>query len=136
MIKDTELTPLAEEFDQSFRRNFSRYLAPEFDLALRRFLAKASFCRPYSVSVGTAAVKLVDYNPLRIRVSIYNAGSATVYYGAPRKVTTGSAGDPNAGFPLAASTGIIIDDNTGEIWAISGSAAQDVRIDDVTLESL
>jgi hypothetical protein len=131
-----ELTPLEREFDSAFRRNFSRYLTPDFMLALRRFLAKATLCRPYSVSVGTTPVQLVAFNPARVRVSIFNNGSATVYYGRSNKVNVGSAGSPDAGFPILANTGEILTDTVAEIWAVSGSAAQDVRIDDVTVEGL
>ena len=131
-----ELTPLEQQFDAAFRRNFSRFLGPDFEIALNRFLARGQLVRPYSISVGTSAVKLVDYNPTRIRVSIFNLGNATIFYGVPSKVVVGAAGTPNAGFPLLSNTGIIITDNVGEIWAISGSAGMDVRIDDVTLESL
>ena len=131
-----ELTPLEQEFDSAFRRNFSRFLGPDFEIALNRFLARGSLCRPYSISVGTQAVKLVDYNPNRIRVSIYNLGNAIVYYGVPSKLVVGGAGTPNSGFPIQPSTGIILTDTVAEIWGISGSAGMDVRIDDVTLESM
>lgn len=131
-----ELSPIEQQFDSAWRRNFSRFLGPDFELMLARFLAKAGLVRPYSVSVGLAAVQLVPFDPTRIRVTIYNNGSAVIYYGAPNRVVVGAAGVANSGMPIQPQTGIIITDNTGEIWAISGSAAQDVRVEDVTLENL
>lgn len=134
-VQADELTPMEAQIAEEWRRNFSRFLSPDFLTAVRRFFAKGTLVRPYSVSVGTVPVQLVAFNPNRIRVSIFNNGNATVFYGAPNKVSVGSAGSPNAGFPLLQQTGIIIDDNVGEIWAVSGSAGMDVRIDDCTLES-
>jgi hypothetical protein len=133
---DRDLTPLEEAIESTFRRNFSRFFAPDFLVAFRRYFAKGGFVRTYSISVGTSPVQLIAFNPDRIRVSIFNNGNATVFYGRPRNVTTGPAGDPNAGFPLLTNTGMIITDNVGELWAVSGSAGMDVRIDDCTLESL
>ena len=136
ITRPEKIEPLEAAIDAGFRRNFSRFVSPDFAHTLWRFLAKAGTIHPFSVSVGLAAVKLVDFNPNRIRVSIFNNGAATIYYGGKPSVTAGSVGDPNAGFPLLTSTGIVIRDTTAAIWAISGTAAQDVRIDDVTLESL
>ncbi len=131
-----DLTPLQREVADYFRRNFSRFYEPDFVDAVRRFFSKATFCRPYSVSVGTAPVQLVAYNPSRIRVSIFNNGGSTIFYGRPNKVAVGSAGAPDAGFPLLSNTGIIIDDSVAEIWGVSSGTGIDVRIEDVTTDSV
>lgn len=131
----TELTPLSQEFDSAFRRNFSRVLEPDQLIAFRRFISKGRRNGTFSLSVGLSAVQLVPFDANRIELIIYNLGAATIYVGTPRKVTTGPIGDPNAGMPIASNTGMILDNNVGELWAISGSAAQDVRVWDVAGEA-
>lgn len=118
---------LEATIDRYFRRNFSVLYEPDLLVAIRRFIAKNRRASPYSVSVGTTAVQLLAADPNRIEASIYNLGNALVYLGN-RQVIIGSAGAVNAGFPIQPSTGIVKTATTGELWAISGSAAQDVRV--------
>lgn len=88
-----------------------------------------------SVTVGVAAVSLTalvldpdnystDPNAVTRRVVISNEGAAIVYIGGPGVTTTAY------GAKLAATTGqIALELGAGdEVWAISGSASQTVRV--------
>jgi hypothetical protein len=74
-----------------------------------------------SVTVGVAEVQLVAANSGRKGISIRNNGSVAVYIGATGLVV----GD---GFPLDPGDVWAESDFLGAIFAISGSAAQDVRV--------
>lgn len=82
-----------------------------------------------TATVGTSAVEVVTKNATRYGWCIHNAGSVTIYIGPDNGVTTGN------GFPIAAGEkwGVARDNQShhpagGPVWAISGSAGQDVRI--------
>jgi hypothetical protein len=76
----------------------------------------------FNVSVGTTVVQLVP--ACEGAVGIYNNGTATVYIGYDLNLTTTN------GFPIPASSGLGVNSQSiqNTIYAISGSAAQDVRI--------
>jgi hypothetical protein len=80
-------------------------------------------------TVGTSAVEVVAKYPGRYGWAIYNAGTVDIFIGPDSAVTTAN------GFPIPAGTsfGIARDNQShhpasGPVYAISGSAAQDVRI--------
>ncbi len=47
-------------------------------------------------------------------------------------MTTGGINDPNGGIPIATNTGFVLDSNVGELWAVSGTTKQDVRVLEVS----
>lgn len=120
--------------DDYFLRNFSMVREPDFQVALRRKVAKARHNRSFSVSVGTTAVQVVADDPNRIELRVFNFGNATVYIGTPKQVAVGVIGAVNAGYPILTQTEFKLTDNTGELWAISGSAGMDLRVLDLTGE--
>jgi len=80
-----------------------------------------------SVTVGTTAVRAVNYDPDRTSLIVFDLGAATIYYGFNAEVTTAT------GIPIGASNNIVFafqfgDDPTVERWLISGSAGNDIRI--------
>lgn len=77
-----------------------------------------------AVSVGTTAVKLLDANTDRTGWKVANNGAETIYIGSDGAVTVAD-GDP---LPAGAVTGF---DDTDAVYAISGTAGQDVRITEV-----
>jgi hypothetical protein len=101
--------------------------------ALDRFLAKAHHRLPQSnQSVGVQAVKLVERDPGRIQLLVANLGAATVYLGDSSRVIVGAAGDPDGGWPVFSNTAVVFDKIASEVWAISGTIAQDVRVMDLS----
>lgn len=122
---------LADAIAQSLTRQI--FLSPlggqQADLRslLTRFLMRGQSNPSRSVSVETKVTKLYAANPARVESFVYNNGSAVVYIG-DQSVTTGPIGDPHAGVPIQPSTGMIIEKDAGDLYAISGSAAQDVRV--------
>jgi len=105
---------------------------------LRRFLTKGrrNDSRSYSVGIEppasgkTGRVKILERDEYRVDAIIYNAGAAVIYIGG-RQVTVGGLNDANGGIPIQSNTGLILDRNVGELWAVSGTDAQDVRILDI-----
>jgi len=83
--------------------------------------------RPYSVSVSTTPVRIVDYDPYRKSVNIFNNGTSTVYLGVDRGVNA------TEGMPLGGSNGLIFseafgDDPRLERWGVTSSGSSDVRV--------
>jgi len=74
-----------------------------------------------AVTVGTAAVEVAAANADRKSVTIYNAGSAMVYLGDDT-VTTAD------GLPLAVDAAFTFSGTTAAIYAVGGTAGQDVRV--------
>lgn len=72
-------------------------------------------------TVGVAAASLVAARASRVSVLIYNNGTATIYVG-PSGVTVAS------GVPIVVGGSLEERDYTGAIFAISGTAGQDVRV--------
>jgi len=72
--------------------------------------------------VGVTAVKLLPANPKRKCYDVINNGSATIYLGADQAVTVDS------GMPLLAGEMWSDDTDDEDVYAISGAADQDVRI--------
>jgi len=70
-------------------------------------------------------VKILEANPKRIQYSIVNNGGATIYLGANAGVTVDS------GEPLATGAMISDDKDKEDVWAISGTADQDIRVTEV-----
>ena len=74
------------------------------------------------VAVGTGAVQLVPAAS-RQSVLIQNNGAADIFVGSDSTVTTAS------GFRVPANGGVLtVDHTTAALWAISGTAGQDVRV--------
>lgn len=74
-----------------------------------------------AVTVGTVAVVVSAANTLRQSVTIQNLGSVPIYVG-PSGVTTAS------GVAVQAGEAITLDKQTAAVYAISGTAGQDVRV--------
>ncbi len=84
-----------------------------------------------NVTVGVAAGVLVAADAAttdRRSISVYNNGSATIYVG-PAATVTVAAGSNLGGFPVPVGASLTLDAAPqAELYAISGTAAQDVRI--------
>lgn len=74
-----------------------------------------------AVTVGLTAVQLAAASATRQAVSVWNGGSTTIYIGASNV----SAID---GFPIAPGAGFVVDGTSSSIYAVSGTAGQDVRV--------
>lgn len=81
-----------------------------------------------NTTVGVTATQVLAKSPTRFAWSIANEGSSKIYIGPDSNVTTAT------GYPIAAGTsfGVARDNQShhpanGPIYAISGSAGQDVR---------
>lgn len=80
-------------------------------------------------AVGTTAVKVIENDDAaasgadgRVSFEVSNLGSATVYVGGPT-VTTSSGAPLYAGSARTFSLRL-----GGQVWAVSASAGQDVRV--------
>jgi hypothetical protein len=76
----------------------------------------------FNVTVGTTAVQLTgQYGGA---IGIFNNGAAAIFLGFDANVTTAN------GFPVPAGSGFSINSeaNQNTLWAISGTAGQDVRV--------
>ncbi len=78
-----------------------------------------------AVTVGVAAVQLLAANPNRTGWKITNGGTVPIYLGNSAGVTTADGDLVAAG----AATGF---DDGDALWAISGTAGQDVRVTEVS----
>ncbi len=75
-----------------------------------------------NVSVTTEATRLLDANPGRRAVRIFNNGSAAIFVGPTDQVTKAT------GFPIPNGTGII-DEHSADAWyAIIAADTADVRV--------
>jgi hypothetical protein len=76
----------------------------------------------YNVSVGTTPIQLVPAS--EGAVGIFNNGTVTIYIGYDLNLTTSN------GFPIPSGSGLGVNSQSVQniIYAISGSAAQDVRV--------
>lgn len=79
----------------------------------------------FQVTVGPAAVLVRAARDSRVSVLVVNNGTAVVYLG--KDVNVSVAPGPDAGIPLAVGASFEERDYTGDIYAISGTAGQDVR---------
>ncbi len=73
-----------------------------------------------AADVGTAAVQLLGANADRTAWIVNNNGDDTIYIGADNSVTVYN------GLPVPAG-GTFGDNDQGAVWAVSGTAGQDVR---------
>jgi hypothetical protein len=108
-----------------------------FGDAMDRFLAKGIRLPTANKAVGLTAVQLVERDPARIQLLVCNLGAATIYLGDTKQVTVGGiagggGADPLGGYPLLTNAQLILDRMTSEVWAISGTATQDVRVLDLS----
>lgn len=78
---------------------------------------------PTAVTVGTAAVQIDQGTSDRRYVLCVNNGSATVYVGKDKTVTTSNGIPVSAGSSLSLNLGPSL-----QLWGISGTAGQDVRV--------
>lgn len=83
-----------------------------------KFTAKGAY---NTVTIGTSASLVVDQREVRTGVVVYNNGSATIYLGTDSSVTTSN------GLPVAIGASGSLDGYMGPVYAISGTASQDVR---------
>ena len=77
-----------------------------------------------TVTVGTAAVKVIAANNWRRGFNVYNAGGATCYVGFDSSVTT-SNGTLDLINDSYADNGY--QNYQGDVYMISGSSGQDIR---------
>jgi len=89
---------------------------------------------PQPIVVGTTAVRAVVFNSKRTSLAIANLGTATVFFGLDATLTV------NDGFPIPAGAILAFSLDTGdnprlERWLISGTAGQDVRLNDEFAEA-
>jgi hypothetical protein len=73
-------------------------------------------------TVGTSAAVLVAASGDRVGLHVYNLGSVLIYVGKDSSVSSTN------GYPIAASTEKVFLDWTDAVYAISGTAGQDVRV--------
>lgn len=133
---------LSPEIQNAMAKAVAAYLGPLFEPDLleriRRFVSKGdrNDTRSYSVGVEPPAagavgrVRILERDPSRVEAMIYNFGAAVIFIGG-RQVTVGGLNDPSGGIPIQPNTGLIIDQNIGELYAVSGTVGQDVRVLDV-----
>ena len=96
---------------------------------LRRYLDPGRRMPPYSFNVTNLAQMVLEAYDDRIEIWIFNLGAATVYIGNSGRLIPGAADQANAGFPIGASSGLIIDKGArDELWAVSGTTGQDLRV--------
>jgi hypothetical protein len=110
-----------------FRRRFSAPAGRRYGIVDN----VAAVTTAASVSVGTTAVQVLPANPQRQWAAVANLGTVTVYVG-PSGVVAGPLGNANAGFPVAAGATLPLPVGGGAWFAISGTAAQDVRVIEVS----
>lgn len=77
------------------------------------------------VTVGATAVKLADYDGMRIALLVSNAGSEIVFLG--KSVVTAATG-----YPLAPGGSIRLE-TTSETWAVTASGSVNVHVLALTL---
>jgi hypothetical protein len=134
---------LSPEIQSAMAKAVASYLGPLFEPDLieriRRFVSKGDRNDARSFSVGveppataaaTGRVRILERDPSRVEALIYNFGSAVVFIGG-RQVTVGGLNDPSGGIPIQPNTGLVLDNNIGELYAVSGTVGQDVRVLDV-----
>ena len=78
-----------------------------------------------AVTVGTSAVQLAAVDGARQGIIVENNGTVPIYLGGDNAVTVGGA---TGGIPVAAGAAFTDSTCTGALWAISGTAGQDVRV--------
>ena len=79
-----------------------------------------------NVSVGLTAVQVLALNTSRRVALISNNGAALIYLGKDNTVTTAN------GMNLAIGAALTDTEAGGAWWAISGTAAQDVRLIEIS----
>lgn len=127
--------PLVEAIAQAVAGYIGNLFEPGLLELLRRFLVKGdrNDARSYVVGVEPPAsgvagrVMVLNANPARVEAIIYNNGTAPIYLGG-RQVTVGGPNDPSGGIPVQPLTGFILSHNAGELYAVAGTAGQDVRV--------
>lgn len=90
-----------------------------------------------SVSVGTSATSVLAASASTTGINLCNEGTATVYIGTgsvASSVVVGGAGTANSGFPLRSGACKAYDRYSGAVYAISGTAAQDLRYERFTTQ--
>jgi len=81
--------------------------------------------RSFDMLVGTAPARILPANPKRKSYAIVNNGSAIIYLGGDAGVTVES------GEPLLPGEMVSDDTDDEDVWAISVSADQDVRVTEI-----
>ena len=81
-------------------------------------------------SVGTTAVKVIAANTWRRGFNVYNEGSVKCYIGFDASVTTSTG---TTVLPTASFTSDGLNNYKGDVYMISGSAAQDIRFMEWTM---
>lgn len=75
-------------------------------------------------SVGTSSVKVIAANTWRRGFNVYNAGTVACYVGFDSAMTTATG---TTVLPTASFTSDGLSNYKGDVFMISGSAAQDIR---------
>lgn len=78
----------------------------------------------YAVSCGVTATQLLASNPLRRKFVFFNNGAFKIFLGFTNAVSAAN------GFPLASGATWVEDAYNGDIWGISPSGADDIRVMD------
>ena len=121
----------------AIEKTFAPLIDPELVELLRRYLSPAyrNDSRSYAVGVEPPAsgiagrVKILERDPQRRRAFVYNNGAnASAIFIGGRQVTTGGPNDPNGGIPIPQNTGMWIEQDCGELFAVATVAGQDVRV--------
>lgn len=116
-------------------RKFAPLTDPELLELLRRYISPAYRNDSRSYDVGaeppaagvTGRVRILERDPQRRRAFIFNLGAQTVFIGG-RQVTVGGLNDASGGIPILTNTGMWLEQDCGELWAVSSAAHQDVRV--------
>lgn len=90
-----------------------------------------------SVSIGTSATSVLSANAATTVINLCNEGTAIVYVGtgaAASSVVAGGAGTANSGFPLRIGACKSYDRYAGAVYAVSGTAGQDLRYERFTTQ--
>jgi hypothetical protein len=104
---------------------------PRLLQALDRFVAKSTRFTPYVVKVAQVPILICERDPTRVALWIYNNGPNTIFIGTHSVTNGATLGDPDAGYPILNQGQASIGSVAAEIWAISTTGTNDVRVVDL-----
>jgi len=81
--------------------------------------------RSFDMDAPPTAVRVLVANPKRLSYSLVNNGSAAIYTGADQGLTVDS------GEPLTPGAMVSDDSDKEDVWAISSSGTQDIRVTEI-----
>lgn len=135
-LHDVVMSPeLQDALYKAVQSYIGALFEPDMVERARRFMSKGDRNESRSYSVGTeppaagatGRTRILEHEPDRIQAIIYNLGAASVFVGG-RQVTVGGVNDASGGIPIPPNTGLVLDQNVGELYAISGTTGMDVRV--------